>query len=184
MSEYDIDKLPPLSADNPSVLGDVHMKVNEIITDLHHDHYSAATATEPGLMTATDKSKLDGLTPGGMPPMWVRVSGLGGSIYGAQLGPGVTSDGNFPTVSSCVGVRAVWIQGGVSQQFPDYLCLLPSDPGAFNNNNSLQNMNYFTATQLQVLQLTDGGPTGQNGWLINIGQHSNSREYFYWAWQP
>lgn len=177
-----LTKIPPVSAGNPLQLADqLNHTVNRIIEEFP---IPEATATTPGLITATDKSKLDGLTPGGMPPMWVRVSGLGGSIYGAQLGPGVTSDGNFPTVSSCVGVRAVWIQGGVSQQFPDYLCLLPSDPGAFNNNNSLQNMNYFTATQLQVLQLTDGGPTGQNGWLINIGQHSNSREYFYWAWQP
>ena len=145
MSEYDIDKLPPLSADNPSILGDVHMKVNEIITDLHHDHYTAATATAPGLMTAADKAKLDGMSGSSQPPMWVRLEGLPVAPKWF-IGPGVTADG--PTVgswTSCHGVRAVQLYNG-------YVSILPLNPGMWTNANSLGALQYFGSAILNNIQ--------------------------------
>ena len=64
------------------------------------------------------------------PAMWIATSNTN-----MVLGQGVTSSSpSSPGIG--VGFRAARIQYGVTQQASDYLIILPSNPGLFNNNNN------------------------------------------------
>ena len=177
-----ITKIPPVSAGNPLQLADqLNHTVNRIIQEFP---IPEATATTPGLITATEKVKLDGISPGGAPPMWIKSSSM--QMNNILLGSGVTANNpyGYPVGSVIgVGIRAAWTSHTGNQHTSEYLNILPSVPGNWNNNNSLQNMTYFSVTTLQWIDFTDGGPTGQNGWRIDLGQYGNNNQGLYWAWQ-